>query len=200
MNGMAGWNALTGGAIAGEGAARYAADATRPAIDRDAVQAVLADAYDKLSRTGEGKRASEVQREVQRLSNTYLFGARTEEGLNTVIAELERIASEEVPSMVLADHSRQFNTEWRMSLEVPFMITCNLAIAHAALARTETRGFHHRLDYPNMDNTNWLKNVWVSQNEGSWSTDAQDVVDSHLSADKIRELVPEIGIGEYPQA
>lgn len=200
FDGLAGWNALSGGALAGESAAKRAATADRQPISQDAVREVLSRAYEALEREGDGKRASEVQREIQRVSNQYLFGARTEERLTTAIAELERIADEDIPNMVVFDHSRQFNTEWRLALEAPFMLTCCMAMAQAALARTETRGFHHRLDYPNMDNANWLKNVWVHQDAGTWRAEAQDVVDSHISVDEIREILPEIGIGEYPQS
>lgn len=200
LDGMAGWNALSAGAVAGLGAAERAKAGARKAVDPEAVQAVLAEAFAVLEREGDGKRAGEVQREIQRITNEHLFGGRTEEGLTKALAELDRIAAEDIPSMTVASHSPQFNLEWRQALEVPLMLECCQAIAQAALARTETRGFHHRLDYPNMDNENWLKSVWVSQSDGAWKAEAEDVVATHLSLDRIRELVPEIGIGDYPQA
>ncbi|WP_251178656.1 FAD-dependent oxidoreductase [Adlercreutzia agrestimuris] len=201
MDGMAGWNTLAGGAVAGRSAAkRAAAMAVAPAIDQEAVQAVLSEAYEVLEREGDGKRASEVQRAVQRLANQYLFGGRTAEGLQTAIDELNRIAAEDVPAMVVADSSRQANGEWRQALEVPLMVDCCMAIAQCALARTETRGFHHRLDFPDMDNENWLKVVFAVKRDGAWSTEVEDIADKHISAERIREILPEIGIGEYPQA
>jgi len=35
-------------------------------------------------------------------------------------------------------------------------------VARAALERTETRGCHNRLDYPDQDDQNWLNHVMVS--------------------------------------
>jgi succinate dehydrogenase/fumarate reductase flavoprotein subunit len=43
--------------------------------------------------------------------------------------------------------------------EAKSMATCLELVFNAALARTESRSFHYREDYPQTDNQNWLK--WV---------------------------------------
>ncbi len=191
---LAGWNCCAGGAIAGEAAAKRSASMELQAVDFTAADAVLEEAYMMLERDGDGKSADEVAHAIQEVCHTYLFGGRDEEGLTSAIEELTRILEEDVPAMVVADKSPRLNMEWRHAMEAPKMAMCCLAIAQASLFRTETRGFHHRLDYPAMDNENWLKNVWVSYEDGAWATEATDIVDSHLSADEIREMVPEIGV------
>ena len=46
------------------------------------------------------------------------------------------------------------------------MATCLEVVFNAALARTESRAYHHREDYPNRDDKNWLKWVIVKQEAG----------------------------------
>ncbi len=41
------------------------------------------------------------------------------------------------------------------------MLLISEMICRAALLRTESRGSHFRSDFPEEDNTNWLKNIIV---------------------------------------
>jgi fumarate reductase flavoprotein subunit len=46
----------------------------------------------------------------------------------------------------LDDRSRAWNTEWLAALELGFQLDVAQTMAHAALARRESRGAHQRLD------------------------------------------------------
>jgi succinate dehydrogenase/fumarate reductase flavoprotein subunit len=50
--------------------------------------------------------------------------------------------------------------------ELQNMLTACYLITAAALARTESRGTHYRLDFPNRDDAHWLKHIaWHRPNE-----------------------------------
>lgn len=166
-----------GGWLAGAGAAERAAGADLPSIDQDAVQKALGSAFAALDAApDDGVRAKDVMHAIQNIMNEYCWMGRTGAGLERAIEELGRVRDELMPNMAVLDKSTRFNQEWRQALEVPFMWNVVMATAQAALARTESRGSHHRLDYPKMDNVHWLKNVYVSlSGDGAWSVEARDV-------------------------
>ncbi len=71
---------------------------------------------------------------------------RSEEGLKRALAKFEELrerAEEEKPP----------------SWELKNMLTVSELVARAALSRTESRGAHHRVDYPERDDTNWLRHI-----------------------------------------
>ncbi len=62
-------------------------------------------------------------------------------------------------NMYVTDKTTNYNTEVFNALETRNMIDVSLAIASAALNRTETRGAHFRDDFPERDDTNWMKHT-----------------------------------------
>jgi L-aspartate oxidase len=49
--------------------------------------------------------------------------------------------------------------------ELQNMLTVSKLITQAALQREETRGVHHRIDFPVVDNTNWAQHITFLKNE-----------------------------------
>jgi succinate dehydrogenase/fumarate reductase flavoprotein subunit len=81
------------------------------------------------------------------------------------------------------------NYEWCQAIEIPNMWNCVMATAQSALVRTETRGNHVRLDYPSLDNENWIKYVSVKLDGASWMTSTIEFDKSIVSQEKIVELI-----------
>lgn len=66
---------------------------------------------------------------------------------------------ERINNAVLKDHSKAFNTARIEALELDNLIATARASAKLANERTESRGAHSRLDYPDRDDKNWLKHM-----------------------------------------
>ena len=60
-------------------------------------------------------------------------------------------------NVVLNDKSNVFNTDLIEALELGSMIDVAAAMACSALQRKESRGSHQRLDYPDRDDSAFLK-------------------------------------------
>jgi fumarate reductase flavoprotein subunit len=58
----------------------------------------------------------------------------------------------------LDDHSRAWNTEWLLAIELGYLLDVAQAMAHSALERRESRGSHQRLDgFEQRDDSGFLK-------------------------------------------
>ncbi len=179
-----------GGHLAGGSAADFAASLKLPALDGQVAQKIVSRAFALLDNSPSNSvRALEVMHTIQNIMNRYCWMGRTEAGLLRAIHDLERVRDELIPRMVVPDKSTRLNQEWRQAIEVSFMWQVVMATAQAALARTESRASHHRLDHPATDNARWLKNVYVSVKDGEWKTEARDIVASTLPAPFVAMMV-----------
>jgi succinate dehydrogenase/fumarate reductase flavoprotein subunit len=52
---------------------------------------------------------------------------------------------------------------WQQALDVRNLLTASELIARSALTREDSRGAHYREDFPELDNANWLKNVYLAR-------------------------------------
>ena len=70
-------------------------------------------------------------------------------------------------SCYFADKSKVFNTNKIEALEVGNLLDVALSTAYASLYRTESRGAHSRMDYPERDDTNWCVHSVVYADEST---------------------------------
>jgi len=135
------------GKVAGESAARFARE-VGPAQGvslRWQVHDTRERARALLTRPGGGERVAAL-RDAMALSmekgcGIYRIGEEVEATCRTLAELKERLAH-----VSLADHAEGWNTEWLSAIELGFQLDVAQAIAHAALARRESRGAHQRLD------------------------------------------------------
>lgn len=102
-----------------------------------------------------------IKKDIKETMWNYVGTLRTDDELEKGLQELDRIEKERLP-MLFAKDIRSL----REAYEVINMITVSKMIAESARFRTESRGLHQRLDYPNEDNKNWLKNIILQAFEG----------------------------------
>jgi succinate dehydrogenase / fumarate reductase flavoprotein subunit len=136
-------------------------------------KAVPADAGDAtLSRLAaldarpSGERTQDVAGDLRRAMQSHCGVFRTasllSEGVDKV-AELARRAER----VAIGDKSRIFNTARVEAIELSNLVEAARATIESALARTESRGAHARDDFPERNDTDWIKHsLWYSGPRG----------------------------------
>jgi succinate dehydrogenase/fumarate reductase flavoprotein subunit len=106
-----------------------------------------------------GPLQSDVRMACCALAHNKLGPIREEQTLKEALAEYERIEREDVPAMRLDEKARSSDKvrgeELESALSVRNLALLGRILAVAALKRTESRGAHFRLDYPDTDDVCW---------------------------------------------
>jgi len=169
---------LVFGNQAGKGAAKFAVENAE--LDIQALESQAGDEARRIEEQFLRKEGGTEQIATLRdeMRNTMESGAgiyRDEASLQSTCAKLEELR-ERSGQLQLADTSRTFNTELIGALELDFMLDVSEAIAHSALARTESRGSHQRTDFPQRDDENFLTHTMAYQTDGAPRIEYKDVV------------------------
>jgi succinate dehydrogenase / fumarate reductase flavoprotein subunit len=199
--GMNGANRLGGNSLgdllvfgkrAGEGAARMAAGLPAPTLPDDQLAAARAGVEQDLHGNGT-ENPFRLHQELQTVMGKDAGIFRDEEGLTNAVAEVEDIQRRSLNLRAPLDRP-QYNPGWQLCGELRSMITVSLAIARAALARTESRGGHSRLDYTGYDDY-WSEhntlihedpdgNMVLEQHEVVRGDGLDELVDARKEAEK----------------
>jgi fumarate reductase (CoM/CoB) subunit A len=106
-----------------------------------------------------GPLQSDVRQTCRMLAHNKLGPIRDARTLKEALAEYERIEREDVPAMRLDAKARTSDKvrgeELESALSVRNLALLGRILATAALARTESRGAHFRLDYADTDEQRW---------------------------------------------
>jgi succinate dehydrogenase/fumarate reductase flavoprotein subunit len=106
-----------------------------------------------------GPLQSDVRMACCMLAHNKLGPIREERTLHEALAEYERIECQDVPTMRLNEKARNSDKvrgeELESALSVRNLALLGRLLAVAALERTESRGAHFRIDYPNTDDVRW---------------------------------------------
>ena len=169
-------SALVMGHRAGLAAAERAAGLSGVAMNADEIAQECSRVLGLL--TNEPENPISVHELRSRVMDSAYKGSgnfRSETKCNEALAELDEEEAL-LPSMRLGDKSRVCNMEWMEALEVANMIRMARMDTLASLTRTESRGTHLRNEYPQQDNDNWIKNVYVKEVDGAFEVDVRDTV------------------------
>jgi fumarate reductase (CoM/CoB) subunit A len=118
-----------------------------------------------LFKPGNGARPFELKAKVQAVMWDKLGPVRNGAGIEAAIGELEHIGKEQITGMTIGCDDRVYNRDRMEAIEVPFMIRTAILVTLAALQRRESRGSHHRTDFPKRDDKEWLRNIVLKRNE-----------------------------------
>jgi succinate dehydrogenase / fumarate reductase flavoprotein subunit len=112
-----------------------------------------------------GENAHHIRNELATAMMDRCGVFRTREGLEQLTLEVRDFKAR-YAQVAVRDRGRVFNTDLLEAREVGYLLDCAEAAVAGALARTESRGAHFREDFPERDDTNWLKHTLVSRAEG----------------------------------
>jgi fumarate reductase flavoprotein subunit len=156
---------LVFGARAGRAAAAFAASQPdTPAI----VLAQAADEQRRLEREllhkNDGReRIAVIREEMQHIMEGSAGIYRSGTALSEAAGKLRQL-QERFRAVALQDHSRTFNTELTLALELSFMLDVAETIVQSALRREESRGAHQRTDFPARDDQRYLAHSLAYRN------------------------------------
>jgi fumarate reductase (CoM/CoB) subunit A len=160
------------GAIAGESAAKRALVVSKIPISQSQVDLIRNRLRDILKRDS-GFDFLEVKDEITKIMSLYVGDFRNEDGLQKAVRALDEIREDKLNRLYLG-RERSFKRLAAL-IEVENLLTVGQMIASAARMRTETRGAHNRDDYPELDNANWLKNIYIQSVNNQMNLGTQPV-------------------------
>ena len=162
-----GGNSLSDLLVFGRRAGMAAADHAKRVSNAGVSDAQIAEAERELLAPFSNPSAESpyaVHRDLQKVMQSLVGIFRTEEDLKKAFAELEELKARAAKASV--EGSRLFNPGWHLASELKSMLTVSEAVALSALARTESRGAHSRIDFPNYDPV-WEKKHNIIVREGA---------------------------------
>ncbi|OSI14396.1 fumarate reductase (quinol) flavoprotein subunit [Neisseria dentiae] len=149
------------GKVAGEDALKHAQTAGS-GLSREAFAALAEQAYQPFAelknRTGGTEKPADIRRELGTMMEAEVGiyrsaenGARAKAAIRDLKARYQNVR--------VTDHSDTYNTDWLTTIELGYLLDVAEAMIYSADARTESRGAHQRLDFPERDDENFLKHT-----------------------------------------
>jgi succinate dehydrogenase/fumarate reductase flavoprotein subunit len=153
--------AFVNGAIAGEHAARFAAEVDLAERDDEQIEAERLRTRIPL-RNEKGLPPNQVEYKIRRFVNDYLQPPKSTRKYEIAQKRFAEIR-EDLPRLVARDAH-----ELMRALEVHSILDCAEMAAAASLFREESRWglYHHRLDFPERDDDNWFCHVQLYKDMG----------------------------------
>jgi len=171
------------GARAGDTAAALAPDRGWRPIDPTAVARVVAEATAVVTDPGRTDPFL-LTDEVKDAMWTGCGVVRDAAGLDEAAARLDGVRARLGSAGVPAD--RRFNRAWQEYLDVRNQVTVARSVVLGAQVRRETRGAHARADFPDRDDTSWLRQVVQRQAaDGSLTLELRPVDLSRLAPEGV---------------
>lgn len=110
---------------------------------------------------GPGQDIYLIREEMKELMWEKVGLVRTAEKIREAIDRFDEISQEVEYVSVTDSDLMRYNVEWNHIIDVANALTVCRMVASSALHREESRGAHYREDFPDMDNHNWLVNIYL---------------------------------------
>ena len=178
---------LVFGARTGAGAAAHAASLReQPYLDPVQIREGARELAAPLDRDS-GEDAYALQRDLQSVMDRLVGIFRVEADLQEAVGELAKLRAR-WPGLATRG-GRAFNPGWNLVFELRNLLIVSEAITRSARQRTESRGAHSRLDFPDIDEAAWGGRNGVVRRRADGS---MEVATTELPAmpDELRSLLP----------
>jgi succinate dehydrogenase / fumarate reductase flavoprotein subunit len=109
------------------------------------------------------KKTDEILFIAELITPRFMWNKSTQT-LNKGVEAVSKLA-ERLKSAKITDQSDLFNTARIEALELENLMDVALATVYSAAARTESRGAHSRIDFPDRDDKAWMKHTLYSSDE-----------------------------------
>jgi fumarate reductase flavoprotein subunit len=162
---------IVAGRVVGMRIADFAAAAAAPdtALATAALREQEARLRDLAARPASGRSLYRIRDEMGEIMMNRLGVFRTGDEIEAGIRDLRGLLHE-VSTIGLQSTTPGLNPELTYGLRLPGMLRIALVTAEGALARKESRGAHHRIDYPKRNDAEWLNRTlarWRQDSEGA---------------------------------
>jgi succinate dehydrogenase / fumarate reductase flavoprotein subunit len=145
------------GRRAGLAAAYYAAGNPRVDMPENPAAMVVDWVSGILSEHG-NERVADIRGELQQSMDNNAAVFRTEETLKQALTDIHTL-KERYTRITVHDKGKRYNSDLLEAIELGFLLELAEVTVASALNRKETRGGHAREDYPNRDDTNYMRHT-----------------------------------------
>ena len=147
---------LVFGTVAGEEAAKRALSSKLRELPREKLTAEERRVFDGVLGSEGDESIPAIRDEMRRIMKGKVGVFRRQNELESALKEIRHLRKRFMNARV-EDKGRSFNTGLVNALQLDFTLDLAEITIAGALARTESRGAHSRLDYKARDDENWLK-------------------------------------------
>jgi succinate dehydrogenase / fumarate reductase, flavoprotein subunit len=126
-----------------------------------------------LTSTG-SERVADIRIALQESMDKNAAVYRTEATLKQALEDV-RLLKERYSRVSVHDKGKRYNTDLLEAVELGFLLELAEVMVVGALARTESRGGHAREDYPNRDDTNWMRHTMAYKDPRQLHTLTADI-------------------------
>lgn len=120
------------------------------------------DRIESLKKREKGEKIGKIRSALQEIMSRDCAAFRTDEGLSEALSHVRDLQGR-YREISLDNRGMRFNADLTDALELEALLGLAEAIVMSAKARQESRGAHFREDYPERDDTHWLKHTLIQK-------------------------------------
>jgi succinate dehydrogenase / fumarate reductase flavoprotein subunit len=188
-----GTNSLLDLVVFGRAAAHRAAELVKPGTKHKPLPADAGDyalsRLDRVRNANGERKVSDIRLDMQKTMQRDAAVYRTAASLKDGVEGLKAVA-ETLPRMTISDRSLVFNTDLIEAFELENLMACASATIVSAEARKESRGAHAHEDYPDRDDTEWMKHSLATIDDQYNVSLAYRPVHTYTLTDEVEYIEP----------